>query len=86
MSFQLYLQCHQQPDVVERILRVIRHRGFTVNTMSMTPSRCGGKIELSMTVSSSRPVHLLMTQVEKLHDVLALRCIDTTSNTDVGSY
>ncbi|WP_257294408.1 acetolactate synthase 2 small subunit [Endozoicomonas sp. YOMI1] len=86
MSFQLQMQCHKQPDVLERILRVIRHRGFTLNTMSMTPSHCGGKIELSMTVSSPRPAHLLITQVEKLHDVVALRCIDTTSNTDASSY
>ena len=80
MSIQLHIQCHQQPDVVERILRVIRHRGFTLNTMSMAPSNCGGKIEQCMTVSSPRPAHLLVTQVEKLHDVVELRCVDATSN------
>lgn len=77
MSFQLQLQCHKQPDVVERVLRVVRHRGFTLNTMSMTPSNCGQKIELLMTVSSLRPAHLLITQVQKLHDVVTLRCIDS---------
>lgn len=77
MSFQLQLQCHKQPDVVERVLRVIRHRGFTLNTMSMAPSNCGQKIELSMTLSSLRPAHLLITQVQKLHDVVTLRCIDS---------
>ncbi|WP_081622099.1 acetolactate synthase 2 small subunit [Endozoicomonas elysicola] len=80
MSFQLQLQCHKQPDVVERVLRVVRHRGFTLNTMSMTPSNCGQKIELSMTVSSLRPAHLLITQVQKLHDVVTLRCIDSQTD------
>ncbi|WP_371924795.1 acetolactate synthase 2 small subunit [Endozoicomonas sp. SCSIO W0465] len=86
MSFQLHLQCQQQPDVVERVLRVIRHRGFTLNSMSMAPSNCGEKIELSMTVSSRRPAHLLITQVEKLHDVVALRCVDVASNTAATGY
>ena len=86
MSFQLHMQCHKQPDVVERILRVIRHRGFTLNTMSMTLSHCGEKIELSMSVSSLHPAHLLITQVEKLHDVVALRCVDTASNNAAISY
>ncbi|WP_419534873.1 acetolactate synthase 2 small subunit [Endozoicomonas sp.] len=86
MSFQLHMQCHKQPDVVERVLRVIRHRGFTLNSMSMAPSNCGEKIELSMSVSSLRPAHLLITQVEKLHDVVALRCIDTASNHAAISY
>ncbi|WP_257263932.1 acetolactate synthase 2 small subunit [Endozoicomonas sp. ONNA2] len=79
MSIRLHIQCHQQPDVVERILRVIRHRGFTLQAMSMTPSNCGGKIELCMTVSSSRPAHLLVTQVEKLHDVVV---VETRLNRD----
>ncbi|MFK0569884.1 acetolactate synthase 2 small subunit [Endozoicomonas sp.] len=77
MSFQLHMQCHKQPDVVERILRVIRHRGFTLDEMNMTPSNCGQRIELLMIVSSTRPAHLLMTQVQKLHDVVTLKCIDS---------
>ncbi|WP_067515087.1 acetolactate synthase 2 small subunit [Endozoicomonas ascidiicola] len=76
MSVQLHLHCRQQPDVVERILRVIRHRGFTLNAMSMAPSSCGEKIEVAVTVSSSRPLHLLTAQLKKLHDVLNLSVCD----------
>ena len=80
MSFQLLLYCRSNLDVIERILRVIRHRGFTLNTMNMVHSPCGERLKISMTVSSHRPGHLLTTQLQKLHDVLQLNASTAMSD------
>ncbi|WP_192844275.1 acetolactate synthase 2 small subunit, partial [Rodentibacter caecimuris] len=34
-NYQIELNARHRPEVLERILRVIRHRGFTVTTMQM---------------------------------------------------
>ena len=70
MTYQLKIECRKQSDVLERVLRVIRHRGFSVEAMDMNLSSCGQQMELSVAVDSSRPIHLLTSQIEKLHDVI----------------
>ena len=35
-EYKLELIARHRPEVLERILRVTRHRGFTVTTMEMT--------------------------------------------------
>ena len=70
MSYQLKIQCRKQADVLERVLRVIRHRGFCIEAMDMHLSSCGQQMELSVAVDSARPIHLLTSQIEKLHDVV----------------
>jgi len=61
----LKLCVNQSPEVLERILRVARHRGFTVKLMHWNID--DGELEL--TVSSQRAIHLLTSQLEKLFDV-----------------
>ncbi len=78
MSIYLTLQCHKQQDVIERILRVVRHRGFTLDSMSLASS-CE-QFELNLTLSSKRPVHLLVSQVEKLQDVITLTYVNEAEN------
>jgi len=62
---RLKLIVNQSPEVLERILRVARHRGFEVKLMHWS-SEHG---ELELTVSSQRAIHLLTSQLEKLFDV-----------------
>ena len=73
MTYQLSIHCRKQNDVMERVLRVIRHRGFVLQGVNMTMSSCGKQLELSVAVDSHRPIHLLTSQLEKLHDVLQWR-------------
>ena len=56
-EYKLELVARHRPEVLERILRVARHRGFTVTTMEMT-------------VRSDRTLELLVNQLVKLLDVL----------------
>lgn len=61
----LKLTVNQSPEVLERILRVARHRGFEVKLMHWNHEHG----ELEITVSSQRAIHLLTSQLEKLFDV-----------------
>ena len=70
--YAIRIECHKQPEVMERILRVVRHRGFELQAINMSRSDCGEKVCAAMTVSGSRPLNFLTSQIEKLYDVLSV--------------
>ena len=65
-TFDLIAQ--HRPEVLERVLRVIRLRGFTVTNMDMTLVET--QVQLKITVKSDRTFDLLVNQLAKLLDVL----------------
>ena len=71
MEHQIELTAQHRPEVLERILRVIRHRGFTVTQMDM--QLIEGKVRLKFTVKSDRTLDLLVSQLEKLPDVIEIK-------------
>ena len=71
MEHQIELTAQHRPEVLERILRVIRHRGFTVTQMDM--QLIDDKVRLKFTVKSDRTLDLLMSQLEKLPDVIEMK-------------
>lgn len=77
MNHTLELQLNNSPEVLERVLRVARHRGFAVQLMNWLAGSEQQQPKLQMTVSSERPIHLLNNQLEKLYDVIA---VDTLSS------
>ena len=70
MEHQIELTAQHRPEVLERVLRVIRHRGFTVTQMDM--QLIDDKVRLKFTVKSDRTLDLLVSQLEKLPDVLEI--------------
>lgn len=62
---QLKLTVNQSPEVLERVLRVTRHRGFNIEHLDWQ-HHTG---ELLLTVSSERTLYLLINQLTKLVDV-----------------
>ena len=70
MEHQIELTAQHRPEVLERILRVIRHRGFTVTQMDM--QLIDDKVRLKFTVKSDRTLELLVSQLEKLPDVVEI--------------
>lgn len=68
MQHQLLIQARFRPEILERILRIVRHRGFQVCAMNMT-SMNSGDINIELLVASQRPVGLLSSQLSKLMDV-----------------
>ena len=65
-TFDLIAQ--HRPEVLERVLRVIRLRGFTVTDMDML--LVDTQVQLKITVKSDRTFDLLVNQLAKLPDVL----------------
>ena len=68
-TFDLIAQ--HRPEVLERVLRVIRLRGFTVTNMDMTLVE--SQVQLKITVKSDRTFDLLVNQLAKLPDVLGIK-------------
>ncbi len=71
MEHQIDLTAQHRPEVLERILRVVRHRGFTVTQMDM--QLIDDKVRLKFTVKSDRTLDLLVSQLEKLPDVVEIK-------------
>ena len=65
------LTAQHRPEVLERILRVIRLRGFTVTNMDMALVET--KVQIKITVKSDRTFDLLVNQLAKLPDVLEIK-------------
>ncbi|AWX13588.1 acetolactate synthase 2 small subunit [Mergibacter septicus] len=66
-NYQIKVQAQWRPETLERILRVVRHRGFVVEQLQM--QRHNQQIELTMSVSSERAISLLTAQLIKLYNV-----------------
>ena len=71
MEHQIDLTAQHRPEVLERILRIARHRGFTVTQMDM--QLIDDKVRLKFTVKSDRTLELLLSQLEKLPDVIEMK-------------
>ena len=71
MEHQIELTAQHRPEVLERILRVIRHRGFTVTQMDM--QLIDDKVRLKFTVKSDRTLDLLVSLLEKIYDVVEIK-------------
>lgn len=68
-TFDLIAQ--HRPEVLERVLRVIRLRGFTVTNMDMI--LVDTQVQLKITVKSDRTFDLLVNQLAKLPDVMEIK-------------
>ena len=70
-QYTFELAAQHRPEVLERILRVIRLRGFTVTNMDMALVET--KVQIKITVKSDRTFDLLVNQLAKLPDVLGIK-------------
>lgn len=70
-QYTFELTAQHRPEVLERVLRVIRLRGFTITNMEM--ALVNTKVQLKITVKSDRTFDLLVNQLAKLPDVLGIK-------------
>jgi len=75
MNHTLYVETKETAAVLERLLRVVRHRGFALRSLNVAPSRKAGRLSITATVSSSRSIDLLLNTLMKLYDVAAVEVI-----------
>ncbi|KEY58105.1 acetolactate synthase 2 small subunit [Serratia sp. DD3] len=79
MQHQLSIQARFRPETLERVLRVVRHRGFQVCAMNMATEINGDEINIELTVASQRPVDLLSSQLSKLMDISSVEIQQQTA-------
>jgi acetolactate synthase II small subunit len=72
MKHALELTLQPSPEVLERVLRVMRHRGFRVTNMQMQIND-DANIVLAVEVETERAIELLSNQLDKLYDVAECR-------------
>jgi acetolactate synthase II small subunit len=70
--YHIQIEAKFRPEVIERILRVVRHRGFRVCEMQMETRPCQKLVQLNLNVSSSRAIELLTLQLEKIFEVTTI--------------
>ncbi|MGL5361083.1 MAG: acetolactate synthase 2 small subunit [Shewanella sp.] len=68
MIHSLELRLQQRPEVLERVLRVTRHRGFKITQLQMRMND-DTSLSLDIQVDSERAIELLSQQLNKLIDV-----------------
>lgn len=73
MQYSLSIQARFRPEVVERLLRVVRHRGFELCALNMTPRTEAEGINIYLTVASKQSVDLLSAQLSKL---MGVACVE----------
>ncbi len=69
-AYSLTLKAHKRPETVERLLRVIRHRGFEITHINAESH--AHEWHLALKVQSTRDIHLLTHQLAKLPDIIAV--------------
>ncbi|KAA1187965.1 MULTISPECIES: acetolactate synthase 2 small subunit [Photorhabdus] len=79
MQHQLAIQARFCPEILERILRVTRHRGFQICSMNMDQTMDGDNVNIELIVASQRPVNLLFSQLTKLVDVAGVKILQQKS-------
>lgn len=69
-KYKLNIEAHNQHGTLERILRVIRHRGFQINSINMNQLNNDTKtMKLKIIVHSNRTITLLHSQLKKIIDI-----------------
>lgn len=70
MKSLLTIKAQYSPEFLERLLRVCRHRGFSVESINADIIKAQHHIQISMTVSSHLHIELLSKQIEKIIGVM----------------
>lgn len=65
----LTIQGNNSPELLERLLRVVRHRGFKVQNLNAETSENEQKLQLTLTVYSERDISLLIKQLDKIFGI-----------------
>ncbi len=70
-QYELTIKAGRRPETLERLLRVMRHRGFEVIELHTETQQ--KEILLQVKVQSDRAITLLCNQLVKLPDVIELK-------------
>lgn len=68
---QFTITAYDKLGTLERILRVIRHRGGHIKQMQMH-AKDDQILSLSLALTTKRPISALLNQIDKLVDVISI--------------
>ena len=81
-KYQLIIMADDRQVVLERILQVTRYRGFLINGINAEVNTGNNVATITMTVSSERPISLLIDQINKLIDIKGVKVDNSAVNTE----
>ncbi|WP_085247472.1 acetolactate synthase 2 small subunit [Gilliamella mensalis] len=70
-QYQLTIRAYDKLGSLERILRVIRHRGGHIKSLQMQTIE-NNALTMTLILTTERPLSTLKNQVAKLEDVIAV--------------
>ncbi|WP_038175829.1 acetolactate synthase 2 small subunit [Vibrio pacinii] len=74
------IKADDKPVLLERVLRVVRHRGFVVKQVAGTQNHASKVASVEIIVDSDRPISFLTNQIEKLWDVRSVEVTKIANN------
>lgn len=80
MKYSLIIQGANSPELLERLLRVCRHRGFSVQKINGETSIDEKSLHLKLTLCSARPISLLSKQLEKIYGISQVAVLEQEQN------
>lgn len=73
--YLLDIKADDKPVLLERVLRVIRHRGFVIKQVAATQNHASKVASVEIIVDSDRPITFITNQLEKLWDVKSVEVL-----------
>lgn len=70
-TYQFQIKAHDNLGAMERILRVVRHRGGRIAQLNMQ-AHSDHYFDLTIILQASRPAEFIRAQVAKLVDVISV--------------
>ena len=74
------IKADDNPVLLERVLRVVRHRGFIVKQVAGTQNHESKIASVEIIVDSDRPISFLTNQIEKLWDVKSVNVTEIATD------
>ena len=78
--YLLDIKAVDKPVLLERVLRVIRHRGFIIKQVAATQNHESKIASVEIIVDSDRPITTLINQIEKLWDIRTVEVTELKHN------
>ncbi|GAL27346.1 MULTISPECIES: acetolactate synthase 2 small subunit [Vibrio] len=78
--YLLDIKADDKPVLLERVLRVIRHRGFIIKQVAATQNHESKIASVEIIVDSDRPITTLINQIEKLWDIRTVEVTELKHN------
>jgi len=78
--YLINIKADDKPVLLERVLRVVRHRGFIVKQVAGTQNHESKIASVEIIVDSDRPISFLTNQIEKLWDVKSVNVTEIATD------